>query len=133
MIAGSTVTRPPRSGAQATRRPPNDDGIGAANPAGSSVNEMGTRGSAPATTDICSATSATVRPIGPCTDSCDQPMDAGHVGTRPGVGRRPTTLQKPAGLRSEPPMSLPSASGTKPAARAAAAPPDEPPAERPCR
>ena len=45
----------------------------------------------------------------------------------------PTTLQNAAGLRSEPPMSLPSASGTKPAASAAAAPPDEPPADRPCR
>ena len=55
------------------------------------------------------------------------------MGTRPGVGRRPTTLQKAAGLRSEPPMSLPSARGTKPAAREAAAPPDEPPTERPCR
>ena len=60
-------------------------------------------------------------------------MGEGHVGTRPGVGRRPTTLQNAAGLRSEPPMSLPSATGTKPAASAAAAPPDDPPAERPCR
>ena len=94
---------------------------------------MGTRRSAPAITDSCSATSPTVRPIGPCTDSCDQPIGAGQVGTRPGVGRSPTTLQKPAGLRSEPPMSLPSATGTNPAASAAAAPPDEPPADRPCR
>ena len=30
-------------------------------------------------------------------------------------------------------MSLPSASGTRPAASAAAAPPDEPPTDRPCR
>ena len=74
--------------------------------------EIGTRGSAPASTDSPSATSSTVRPIGPCTDSCDQPMAVGCEGTRPGVGRSPTTLQNAAGLRSEPPMSLPSASGT---------------------
>jgi hypothetical protein len=133
VIAGSTVTRPPRSGAQATRRPVSSVGSGAAKPAGSSDSEIGTRRSGPASTDRASATSPTVRPIGPCTDSCDQPSAAGWVGTRPGVGRRPTTLQKPAGLRSEPPMSLPSASGTSPAASAAAAPPEEPPALSPCR
>jgi hypothetical protein len=36
-------------------------------------------------------------------------------------------LQKLAGLRSEPPRSLPSASGTMPQASATAAPPLEPP------
>ena len=133
VIAGATGTRPPRSGAQAMRRPCRDVGSGAANDAGSSSREIGTRGSGPAMADSCSATSATVRPIGPCTDTCDQPIAAGHVGTRPGVGRRPTTLQNAAGLRSEPPMSLPSASGTNPAASAAAAPPEDPPADSPCR
>src|SRR3954463_8001448 len=133
VITGSTVTRPPRSGAQATRRPASEEGRGAAKPAGSSDSAIGTRGSAPASTDSCSATSATVRPIGPCTDSCDHPRVAGQVGTRPGVGRRPTTLQNAAGVRREPPLSLPSASGTRPAASAAADPPDEPPTESPCR
>jgi hypothetical protein len=127
------VTRPPRSGAHATRRPASDSGRGPANAAGSSDSAIGTRGSGPASTDSCSATSATVRPIGPCTDSCDHAIAAGQVGTRPGVGRRPTTLQNAAGLRSEPPMSLPSANGTKPAASAAAAPPDDPPTDSPCR
>ena len=42
----------------------------------------------------------------------------------------PTTPQKDAGLRSDPPMSEPSASGTIPAASAHAAPPLDPPAER---
>jgi hypothetical protein len=46
------------------------------------------------------------------------------------LGRSPTTLQNDAGLRSDPPMSLPSASGSIPAASAAAAPPLEPPADR---
>ena len=52
---------------------------------------------------------------------------AGHVGTRPGEGRSPTTLQKLAGLRSEPPISVPSASGSMPQARATAPPPLLPP------
>ena len=42
----------------------------------------------------------------------------------------PTTPQNDAGLRSEPPMSEPSANGTIPDASAHAAPPLEPPAER---
>ena len=39
----------------------------------------------------------------------------------------PTTPQKDAGWRIEPPVSLPSAAGTMPAATAAAEPPEEPP------
>ncbi len=74
--------------------------------------------------------SATVRPIGPGTARVSQTWVEGNEGTRPGVGRSPTTLQKEAGLRSEPPMSLPSAIGCSPAASAAAAPPLLPPAER---
>ena len=69
------------------------------------------------------ATSGTVRAIGPSTDSS---RGSGSSS----VGRNPTTLQKLAGLRSDPPRSLPSAIGTIPVARAAAAPPDEPPALR---
>src|SRR6185503_8369303 len=46
---------------------------------------------------------------------------------RPGAGRIPTTLQKAAGFRSDPPVSLPSAIGTIPQRRAAAAPPLLPP------
>jgi hypothetical protein len=42
----------------------------------------------------------------------------------------PTTPQKDAGCRIEPPVSLPSAAGTMPAATAAAEPPEEPPGVR---
>ena len=41
-------------------------------------------------------------------------MGSGQLGTLPGEGLKPTTLQKPAGLRREPPMSLRSAIGTIP-------------------
>ena len=72
-----------------------------------------------------SATSATVRAIGPDTESGDHEVDS--LATRPGEGRSPTTLQNAGGLRSEPPVSLPSAIGSMRAATAVAAPPLLPP------
>ena len=50
--------------------------------------------------------------------------------TRPRLGLSPTRPQHAAGMRSEPPPSLPWASGTMPAATAAAEPPEEPPGVR---
>ncbi len=46
---------------------------------------------------------------------------------RPGVGLRPTMWLKPAGMRPEPAVSVPSASGTSPRATATAEPELEPP------
>src|SRR5439155_18622605 len=46
------------------------------------------------------------------------------------LGLRPTSPHQAAGIRTEPPMSLPSASGTQPDATAAPDPPDEPPGVR---
>ena len=87
--------------------------------------DSGLRGSWPARTLRNSATSATVLAMGPDTDSGDHELPS--PGTRPGDGRRPTTLQKAGGLRSEPPVSLPSAIGTMPLASATAPPPLLPP------
>ncbi len=56
---------------------------------------------------------------------------SGHSGTRPRVGFRPTRPHSLAGMRIEPPPSLAWAAGTIPAATAAAAPPLDPPVERP--
>ena len=53
------------------------------------------------------------------------------IGTSPYVGLKPTTPQHAAGIRIEPPESLPSAASTSPAASAAAQPPLDPPATRP--
>ena len=50
--------------------------------------------------------------------------------TRPREGLRPTRPQAAAGIRIEPPPSLAWASGTIPAATAAAEPPLDPPGER---
>ena len=46
------------------------------------------------------------------------------------MGFTPTTPHRAAGWRIEPPVSEPKASGAKPAATAAALPPDEPPGTR---
>ena len=73
------------------------------------------------------AVSCTVRAIGPTTDSGNQAEKLGQCGTRPVDGRMPTTLQKLAGLRSDPPRSEPSAIGIIPQAKATAAPPLLPP------
>ena len=50
--------------------------------------------------------------------------------TRPNVGLRPTTPQSEAGMRIEPPVSVPSATGHSPAATEAPEPELEPPVTR---
>jgi hypothetical protein len=51
--------------------------------------------------------------------------------TRPNEGFSPYTPQHAAGMRMEPPVSLPSAKSTRPAATATAEPLEEPPGTRP--
>src|SRR5690625_6890 len=58
------------------------------------------------------------------------PCHPGVRGTRPNVGLNPTRPQKLAGIRTEPPPSEPRATGTIPAATAAAPPPVDPPGVR---
>src|SRR5438132_1259534 len=50
--------------------------------------------------------------------------------TLPYVGLSPTTPQSEAGCRTDPPVSVPNAHTTSPAATAAADPPDDPPGTR---
>ena len=52
--------------------------------------------------------------------------ESGKAGTRPKLGFRPKVPVKAAGMRMEPPPSVPSASGANRAAMAAAEPPEEP-------
>ena len=62
-----------------------------------------------------------------------RPTGSPYIGwplIRPRVGLSPTNPQHDAGIRIEPPPSEPCATGTRPAATAAAAPPEEPPAIR---
>ena len=73
--------------------------------------------------------SATVRVSTPSMHEREEPR-SGAVETRWRCAFRPTSPQQAAGMRSEPPPSLPCAIGTIPDATAAAAPPEEPPGVR---
>src|SRR5579872_5747834 len=78
--------------------------------------------------------SATVRAIGPTTPiRANGPQDSGKCpveGMRPGVGFRPQMPLKCAGMRIEPPPSLPTPPADIPEAIAAASPPLDPPGVR---
>ena len=89
---------------------------------------IGSAGSGPARTENSKLVSATVFAIGPAVTRRPYQAKPRLKGVRPIEGRRPTTLQKLAGLRSDPPMSLPSARGSISVASATAAPPLLPPA-----
>ena len=78
-----------------------------------------------------SAKSGTLRAIGPSTHRLSKAGRPSPRGTTPGLGRRPTTPQKLAGMRKDPPRHEPLASQTSCAASAAAAPPEDPPTVRP--
>src|SRR3954464_9750047 len=92
--------------------------------------DNGSAGCSPLIASSSSARSSTLRAIGPWTVILRSIWETGVWATRPILGRIPTMPQKLAGLRSEPPMSVPCASHAVPVASAAAAPPEEPAAER---
>src|ERR1700739_1018080 len=78
-------------------------------------------------TSSISALSATVRVIGPTWSSVKESGNTPRRETRPYVGLSPTIPQALAGLRTLPPVSLPSAIGNSPAAKPEPEPEDEPP------
>ena len=86
---------------------------------------------APASTDHASATSSTVRAIGPTVSKVGQSGNTPSSGMRPQLGFRPTSPQQAAGRRIEQPVSVARPRSQRPAASAAALPPDEPPVVRP--
>ena len=90
------------------------------------------RGSKPGTSAASIASqSATSRAIGPAWSKLGASGQQPSSGTSPYVGLKPTIPQHAAGMRIEPPESVPSAASASPAASAAAVPPLEPPATRP--
>src|SRR3990170_4545400 len=79
-------------------------------------------------TSRSAAASATLLAIGPSVaNPAKISPKRGPFETRPRAGLRPKTPQHDAGIRIEPPPSLRCATGISPPARAAAAPPLEPP------
>ena len=87
----------------------------------------------PLSTDQASAQSATVRAIGPTVSRAGTSGNTPSVEIAPNGVLKPTTPQAAAGMRTEPPVSVPSASAPMPTASAAALPLLEPPAMRPGR
>src|SRR3954447_4123394 len=81
-------------------------------------------------TSSSAAASRTVRASGPDVPRPSEPETYGAGDTRPRDGLMPTSPQHDAGLRIEPPPSLPCATGRGPAATAGAAPPHDPPRAR---
>src|SRR6185436_15599772 len=75
------------------------------------------------------AASATVRVIGPMCDTLHTVL-AGYAGMRPKDGLCRKMPANDAGMRMEPPPSVPIAIGARPAATAAEAPPLDPPGVR---
>src|SRR5438874_4868200 len=126
-VTRGSIGRPPRSRLQATRVFLKLRLSGRLKIVPGSAIEAGARRSGPAIAERRKAVSSTVRAIGPSVESVPQPFATGQAGTRPGVGRKPTTLQKLPGLRRLAARSLPSAKGSMPQAMATAAPPAEPP------
>src|SRR5439155_10039126 len=96
-VTRGSTGRPPKVRFHAIRTPLKSRPRGRANVLPGSAILMGTRWSGPANTLKNSATSCTVRAIGPWTESGDHAIWAGYTGTRPGAVRKPTTLQKLAG------------------------------------
>src|ERR1700722_2273001 len=76
------------------------------------------------------AASATVWASGPLVDRPARSGLSGPAAIRPRLGLIPNSPHTLAGIRIEPPPSLPWAAGARPAATAAAAPPLDPPADR---
>src|SRR3954447_18954320 len=74
---------------------------------------------------------ATVRAIGPAWSNDGASGNTPSIGTSPYVGLKPATPQHAAGIRIEPPVSVPRPASATPSAIAAAVPPLEPPAVRP--
>src|SRR5262249_3880327 len=85
------------------------------------------RGSGPAVMLRASAVSATERASTPWLMTSANGESAGYCGMRPNDGFRPTRPGGAAGMRIQPPPSLPWVDGVVPAAVLAEEPPDAPP------
>ena len=91
---------------------------------------MAILGSKPDIASKNSAQSVTDLAIGPCVGSIIKALSVPGPQATPGLGRRPTTPQYAAGVRKLPPWSEPWLNQISPAAKEAAAPPEDPPALR---
>src|SRR5215468_8932332 len=89
--------------------------------------EYGSAASGPAMAASAANASSTVSASTETQSRVRQAGTTPAVETRPRLGFKPTMLLNPAGTRPDPAVSVPSASGTRPAATATAEPELEPP------
>src|SRR6516162_9373728 len=94
---------------------------------GAPPSRVSTRRSRPVMAAAANARSPTLAANRPAVSSDQEKHFIPTVGRRRNDGLKPATPQKAAGRMIEPPVWLPSAIGTMPAATAAAEPADEPP------
>ena len=87
--------------------------------------------SPPAIAASSSAQHATVGASGPAESSVPDSGNTPSSGMRPTVVLKPVTPQRAAGIRTEPPVSLPMAAAAMPSVTETAAPEDDPPGMRP--
>jgi hypothetical protein len=80
--------------------------------------------------DLAGVPSATVRAIGPRVSRVVERGTVPAIGSEPSVVFSPTRSLKAAGIRTEPPVSLPKAAMARPRATATALPLEEPPGTR---
>src|SRR5882672_4915729 len=87
----------------------------------------GGRGVSPASTWKIAAQQATVGASGPTESRVVDSGNAPSRGTRAEVGLKPETPHRAAGMRTEPPVSVPSANAAIPSETETAAPEEDPP------
>ena len=97
---------------------------------GGSSRVRGSWGSAPSSARKRIAASSTERVIGPGVSRVVESGRTPCVEMRPTVTFNPTIPQKDAGRRTDPPVSVPTATGASPAATATPEPLDDPPGVR---
>ena len=134
------VTRTPASSsrltakanAAATVSSSRSSGSPSATPKRRPASAIGSSGkiSSPAITASAAAQSATLLPIGPTESSVVLSGNAPSVGTRCRLGLKPTRPHSDAGMRTEPPVSVPIAMSHMPSATLIGAPAEEPPGTR---
>jgi hypothetical protein len=128
-LTGSSSVSTGQSIAKATRSRPGSRPTASANGSAGGGAQLESPSSGPAITSSMAAQSPTVRVSAPSVDRKCSPR-SGALEIRPRDTFRPTRPVQAAGIRIEPPPSLPCATGTVPDATAALEPPDEPPGVR---
>src|SRR5262245_33466967 len=130
--ASTSASTPDRSvsGITPSVKPPTPRRSVGMGSAGVHASVWGSRGSGPFSARKISAASSTERASGPGVASVEESGRTPYVLIRPAVTLRPARPHHAAGRRTEPPVSVPIATGARAAATATPDPLDDPPGVR---